>query len=240
MSNTKNIQWSRLSIEAAAIVGSILLAFAIDAWWEGHKDRQDEEEYLVALREEFSDSIQIASENEELRRKVVEAHVALIAQIQGEPRASESDLYEWVSLLSYPLRYYPRRAVYNDIMASGGTNLISSSEIRIALAEFEQGIRYLEQFDETSWAVWEQRIQPYLEGRVPRVERLKQGYARNRRDMPFGDSPHAPDFEAILADPAFEDMIAERWLRLQNGTLAIGRISLLSVKIIELIDAEIG
>ena len=239
MPNTKNIQWSRLSIEAVAIVGSILLAFAIDAWWENHQDREDEEDYLVSLRQELADSIEIAQENEELRRKVVDAHVFLVAQIQGATRATDRDLYEWISLLSYPLRYYPPRAVYNDKMASGSTNIISSAEIRIALAELEQGIRFLEQYDQSSWVVWEQRIQPFLEGRIPRIERLRQGYARDRRDMPFGQSPHTADFDAIFVDPAFEDMIAERWLRLQNGTLAIGRVISQSERIVDLIDVEL-
>jgi len=236
----KNIQWSRLSIEAAAIVGSILLAFAIDAWWEDHQERENEEEYLLSLRQELADSIEFAKENEELRRKVVEAHVSLVAQVQGEIRATDRDLYEWISLLSYPLQYYPPRAVYNDIVALGGTNLISSAEIRISLAELEQTIRFLEQYDESSWVVWVQRIQPFLEGRIPRVERLRQGYARDRFDMPFGQSPHTADFDAIFADPVFEDMIAERWLRLQNGTLAIGRVISQSRKIVDLIDAELG
>jgi hypothetical protein len=240
MPNAKNIQWSRLSIEAAAIVASILLAFAIDAWWEDRQDRENEKEYLVSLRQELADSIEFAKENEELRRKVVDAHVSLIAQVQGAKRAPDRDLYEWISLLSYPLRYYPPRAVYNDIMASGGTNLISSAEIRMALAELEQGIRFLAQNDESSWVVWEQRIQPFLEGRIPRIERLRQGYARDRRDIPFGKSPHTADFDAIFADPAFEDMIAERWLRLQNGTLTVGRIISQSRKIVDLISAEHG
>ena len=32
MNATQKIQWKRLSVEAFAIVASILLAFAIDAW----------------------------------------------------------------------------------------------------------------------------------------------------------------------------------------------------------------
>ena len=53
MSFANNIQWKRLSVNAAAIVASILLAFAIDAWWQERLEREDESEQLVGLHDEF-------------------------------------------------------------------------------------------------------------------------------------------------------------------------------------------
>jgi hypothetical protein len=41
--------WYRLIIEAFVIVGSILLAFAIDAWWEDRSERQLEQELLIHI-----------------------------------------------------------------------------------------------------------------------------------------------------------------------------------------------
>ena len=37
VTNASEIPWKRITVEAVAIVGSILLAFAIDTWWD---DRQ--------------------------------------------------------------------------------------------------------------------------------------------------------------------------------------------------------
>ncbi len=53
MTANEKIPWKRLSVEAAAIVGSILLAFAIDAWWEERLDRQMERDDLERLHAEF-------------------------------------------------------------------------------------------------------------------------------------------------------------------------------------------
>ncbi|VUX55771.1 conserved exported protein of unknown function, partial [uncultured Woeseiaceae bacterium] len=53
MRNGNNIQWKRLSVEAAAIVASILLAFTIDAWWDDKKEREDERAILSSLLAEF-------------------------------------------------------------------------------------------------------------------------------------------------------------------------------------------
>ena len=54
MAEQQNIQWKRLTIEAAAIVASILLAFAIDALWEEHLERLEEVDVLSQLHKEFS------------------------------------------------------------------------------------------------------------------------------------------------------------------------------------------
>ena len=53
MTDLQNIRWNRIFIEATAIVGSILLAFAIDAWWEQKKEASRAEELLTALENEW-------------------------------------------------------------------------------------------------------------------------------------------------------------------------------------------
>ena len=42
-----------MTAEGAAIVVSILLAFAIDAWWEERQERTEEQQILLDLADEF-------------------------------------------------------------------------------------------------------------------------------------------------------------------------------------------
>ena len=53
MSEYERIPWTRLYIEAAAIVASILLAFAIDAWWADRLERREMVLVLDRLSAEF-------------------------------------------------------------------------------------------------------------------------------------------------------------------------------------------
>ena len=53
MSQDEKIHWERILVEAVAIVASILLAFAIDAWWEYRGEREKEQEILQNLLIEF-------------------------------------------------------------------------------------------------------------------------------------------------------------------------------------------
>ena len=38
---TRQIPWLRVFVEGVVIVGSILLAFGIDAWWDGVQERAE-------------------------------------------------------------------------------------------------------------------------------------------------------------------------------------------------------
>jgi len=53
MNRAADIPWKRLVAEAAAIVGSILLAFWIDAWWDDRSDVKMERALLSALLQDF-------------------------------------------------------------------------------------------------------------------------------------------------------------------------------------------
>ena len=53
MTESRTIPWKTITVEAAAIVVSILLAFAIDAWWAEKKDSDVERVALLALRSDF-------------------------------------------------------------------------------------------------------------------------------------------------------------------------------------------
>jgi hypothetical protein len=53
MTSQANIRWTRLAAEGIAIVISILLAFAIDAWWANRVESIEEAEILRALQREF-------------------------------------------------------------------------------------------------------------------------------------------------------------------------------------------
>lgn len=56
MADNQTLPWKRLTLEATAIVGSILLAFAIDAWWEERQDHREEQQILQGLHAEFEEN----------------------------------------------------------------------------------------------------------------------------------------------------------------------------------------
>ena len=53
MAKARVTPWKTIIVEAVAIVVSILLAFAIDAWWAEKKEQDVEHVALLALRSDF-------------------------------------------------------------------------------------------------------------------------------------------------------------------------------------------
>jgi len=99
-------------------------------------------------------------------------------------------------------------------------------------------------YDEAAWSTWKQRIQPYLEGRVPRINRLIQGsFGRESKglafEFPFGIEQHDVDFDSVLADPGFPDMVAERWFRVWNNLGNVRGLKQQIQEIVGIIDLEL-
>lgn len=135
MSNTQNIQWKRLLVEGAAIVMSILLAFAIDAWWDNRHERVEEQRILESLKAEFLSNAELIPRYIERHRKSADYTWALLdAMKAAEPG----------STIRYPSAKFlhvlehsstdPQRGALDAILQSGELRYITNPAIRERLA----------------------------------------------------------------------------------------------------------
>ena len=221
------LPWVRLLSEALVIVASILLAFAIDTWAANRGERAQEQRYLALLFDEFTAARTGILASAAVRTQAEHASAALISQTQGAETAPEDSLFLWMSFQSRQIEFEPATAVLDDLLSSGRIQLIRSDSVRMALAQYLPLLQRLRYADAQAWSTWEQRMQPLLEGRVSRVDRLRRGsFGASVDAIPFGPSRHATDWQALMGERTLEDVLAERWLRLyvarQRGNL-IGR-----------------
>ncbi len=94
MTETQSIPWIRISVEAAAIVASILLAFAIDAWWEERGERNAEVVLMERLKADFINLQSALILVEEEHRDARDACIFFMNMAVGEsiPVTAEVDL----------------------------------------------------------------------------------------------------------------------------------------------------
>ena len=70
MPNQK-IAWKRLALEVVVIVGSILLAFWIQAWWEGVQEQEERDALVRLIRADIAKNIaQFEIEQHDVRPQV--------------------------------------------------------------------------------------------------------------------------------------------------------------------------
>lgn len=239
--------WGRLGAEGAVIVVSILLAFTVQALWERREERRLEVERLEALSVEVADVVARIPVAVQTIQATIASHEALIRQFPGNSLAPADSLIYWLGAVGRPNAFNPPQIVLTDLMSSGGIQEVQADPVRRAIAQYESRLAAHEERLDASWEIWTERIQPYLEGRVSRVDRLRLGpYARDGGpdlqpgSVPFAASPFAADYAGLFADPVFESMLAERWMRLRQAASTRNQIETAATDLLELIDQDLN
>lgn len=189
--------------EAAAIVFSILAAFAIDAGWDEWQDRKEEAELLAALRVEFETNLDLVEE-------VFDAHTSYVADTRITSRLTSAD-YDTMSVdtaarlvlsLANPWTFDPALGTTETLINSGQIALIRDREVAEMLTTF---MNYVDDADEDaayvrsgSEYVWQQEFRlggPWFNGAV---ESSSQG-ALGGIDYIASATPD--DLRRLWADP---------------------------------------
>jgi len=139
VSVAQTIQWKRLLVEAVAIVGSILLAFAIDAWWD---DRSDNVRLAGAIQN-------IADEVRDAREEIVNAVERNTFRVDGirrflslQPdellRLPDDSILSFRGVFSTPSPFDASGYALQGLLVRGNLEIIADDELRSALIVWAQ------------------------------------------------------------------------------------------------------
>jgi len=161
MKESQEIPWKRIFVEATAIVASILLAFAIDAWWQNRTDRFVEAQYLQAMRADLLRSLELLDENEATQRRQVGYLESLLLTNGDTPYSDE--LRRWLDDgLFYVGTYKPQISALHELESSGQTQIIQNQDLRRALASVRQRMNGLEHVQSDFQLSQQMLIDPFL------------------------------------------------------------------------------
>jgi hypothetical protein len=136
MVDSQNIPWKRLAIEAPAIVLSILLAFAIDAWWEERQTEQDIVEDLAVVEHELRENIRLVYITIDTMERIVAAKDRMVANLRANAQSesvevSAADVY-WAIFINPTLD--PSLGGTDAWIGAGQLGVLESLELRQRLA----------------------------------------------------------------------------------------------------------
>jgi hypothetical protein len=156
---TRSIPWPRIFAEGIAIVPSILLAFDIQAWWEGRQERITVVEHLGSLAAELSSAEAGLRNHVEFLEGQDRTVRDILAVASGSsPSARQLDSLVWVlgPFVSFEPVLPSLRAL--DVV---GISAIESDEVRSAIIRYQDLLATdLEEQDSFS-EYWRSEISPY-------------------------------------------------------------------------------
>ena len=164
MSITRAIPWPRIFAEGAAIVGSILLAFWIQAWWEGLQDRKDEIVILGNLLEEFREIRSNISDIQGFQGAML-ASAYRLAELAEHPAVDVSDreidqLLSDQTWLSSPSNF--SAPVLSAILERGDDKLISDRNLRSRLISLPEKFNWIREVMQEDVHFMHTSLEPYL------------------------------------------------------------------------------
>ena len=131
MKPTRNIPWPRILAEGAIIVVSILLAFWIDAWWEGRQAEASEEVVLQTLLDDLLAKRQLLAERNRFVGAIRDSAETLLRISSGMNKMpSEVSIDKLISDVWWESNDAQwTSAPLESLVASGDLSLISNPEL---------------------------------------------------------------------------------------------------------------
>ncbi len=229
----KGISWTRIVAEGFAIVVSILLAFGIDAWWNGRQQRAAELEALRAIHQEFQTNRELLRTVEEMHSEALMASRALLAlaEIPRTELPAPDSIEHLLQNARNNWTFDPLDGALNSLLNAGELGLVSSLDLRVALAAWPDLVQELNEDEVIQRNEIQERFTPYLGERIP-----LRGLFRAEE----GPAASQTDYAELIRGIQFMNLLEVRRRIAQNILGELRSVHRTLDEIINLIEQEVG
>jgi hypothetical protein len=205
------------------IVGSILLAFAIDAWWDEFRDREDAEIVLSSLHEELVGLEEFISWQDQYVAAINNSAKQLLTAAVGENR--ELGEREIDRLLA-DLTWFVSGTLFDvpeleSLVRNDELSLIKNSELRHKLRSWLPRNQFFKGAVERQERFVNDRFLPYLEEKalfqqIYNVSGQTPGYPEESFPIERIEIREMRSHSQLLDDPVFQNLLAMRISRMYS------------------------
>jgi hypothetical protein len=185
----------RILGEIGIVTVGILIAFTLDAWWDGRSLARDEQAHLRALASDFQQNVDSLKKLIELEQQIAASSHQLLLRAQSNAPSPEP-LTKPFSGVFNSARYEPVMGAYEALVNSAGLTLIHDDSLRAALAQFAAQVN--DQYSER----WSNEL--YFAFARDFGGRIVLGFQRTNQ------AEREREFQELLQDPRFQGHIAMR------------------------------
>ncbi len=195
-------QLARILIEIFVIIVSILLAFAIEAWWSEFKERKVEHEILLGIREDFLYNSDLLDITEEKHLQGLEA-ANILASMAG-PEAELTITNDSIEYLIQSLRnhwtYDPMTGTLLALINSDIT-LVENWELRKSLVSWLDLVEDMNEDELSQRNEVQEHLTPFLLEQIP----LRPILRMEEKDSLSNNFP--ADYKSLLRNRLFQSLI---------------------------------
>jgi hypothetical protein len=167
MSESSESTWRRLAIEAPVIIVSILLAFAIDAWWDERGERQAEAIMLQRLQADFTELDEALKTVEKEHGWATEASLYFMNQPIGTILQPTEEIDRNVFLVFLASRTFnPGSGAIASFYNNGGGTLIQSKALADKILGWSGLVEELQEEEANLQKGVAERWSPFIASRV--------------------------------------------------------------------------
>lgn len=192
-------------------IASILLAFGINAWWEGRQDREEEHQALVALAKDFDTA---ADDISRTLGQIDSVSAATRAVLQWTGRDADSRRADSLSLFLPTITrlpaFRPPLGTLEALLGSGDLRLIRNDDLRAALASFPSRLARMQRTEDFGAETLFGGFMPYMNRSIP---------MRQFDGVGDGATRFETDVGVLLRSVEFENQLEAR---LRNVTILEG------------------
>ncbi len=245
MANSSEIHWKRISAEAAAIVASILLAFAIDALWQQHRDEEREQELLQALLDDFTSTKEEILDWKNFHIAVESSTKTLLKlAISNDASLAEDELRKLISDVNwFDAKSHFVTGALNSLINGGELSRIRDDTLRRLLADWPSQIESAEAMQRQDYDYFSNVITPFLRANANLPQLASEGSVRPGQDQIVfpkidADITSKSTFHQLIANEEYQNILMQKtWIQF-DILQEIERIDLLLDKTITLLNNE--
>lgn len=239
MTKTRNIAWGPLVAEATVIVVSILLAFAIDAWWEERGERKAEVVLLERLRADYIELQSALTLVENEHREASEACVFFMGRPLGELLPATAEIDRMVALVFLASRTFnPGSGALASFHSGEGVRLVRNQSLADKLLAWSGIVEELQEEEANLQKGVAERWTPFIASRVN-----VGPYVAQFGDLMQGIPGHisAPTTrEPLIVDNEFMNHVLDRFKWQQIALRDIKPVRAAIEEILVLLDDELN
>lgn len=206
-------------MEGVVIVLSILLAFAIDAWWDERKERIEETEILLGLKQEFTGSRALLQQQIANHSNTLHAvQELLMASRRGSWDSENLTVDKAIEYLIGPPTTDLGSGVSDALISAGRIDVLSNRELRFRIATWKGVFGEVHDDEVMNRNLVVEQILPYMMRWGIPLSRSLSGFTE---DSTLGTTSIADDpdtMSRLWSDPEFEVIVEVRYGFLTHTT----------------------